>query len=56
MLGAALADAPGSAQISMDTLRIASPWHGWEYDLETGQSFLGAGAPGVRSYGVALEV
>jgi nitrite reductase/ring-hydroxylating ferredoxin subunit len=53
--GAALADAPGEAHISTETLRIACPWHGWEYDLETGQSFMGAGEPGVRSYGVALE-
>ena len=56
LLGDAVADAPGSARISEDPLRIACPWHGWEYDLETGQSFMGAAvAPGVRSYGVALE-
>jgi 3-phenylpropionate/trans-cinnamate dioxygenase ferredoxin subunit len=36
-------------------LRIACPWHGWEYDLETGQSFMGAAQAGVRSYGVALQ-
>jgi hypothetical protein len=46
-----VADAPGSARISSDPLRIACPWHGWEYDLESGQSFM----VGVRSYGVRLE-
>lgn len=52
LLGDAVADAPGDARLSEDPLRIACPWHGWEYDLATGQSFLGAGEPAVRSYGV----
>lgn len=55
LLGDAVADAPGEARLSADPLRVACPWHGWEYDLQTGQSFMGMGAPGVRSYGVALE-
>ena len=36
-----MADAPGSARLSADPLRIACPWHGWEYDLDSGQSFMG---------------
>jgi nitrite reductase/ring-hydroxylating ferredoxin subunit len=55
VLGVAVADTPGDATIARDPLRIACPWHGWEYDLDTGQSFLGGIAPGVRSYGVELE-
>jgi nitrite reductase/ring-hydroxylating ferredoxin subunit len=55
VLGDAVADAPGDARISTDPLRIACPWHGWEYDLDSGQSFLGAAAAGVKSYGVGLE-
>src|SRR5438270_2660591 len=55
VLGDAVADAPGEASVSSDPLRIACPWHGWEYDLDSGQSFMGAVAPGVRSYGVARE-
>ncbi|HUA44462.1 MAG TPA: Rieske 2Fe-2S domain-containing protein [Solirubrobacteraceae bacterium] len=56
LLGDAVADAPGLARISEDPLRIACPWHGWEYDLDSGQSFMGAAvAPGVRSYGVELS-
>lgn len=51
----AVADAPGAAQIARNPTRIACPWHGWEYDLATGQSFLGGAEPGVKSYGVALE-
>jgi nitrite reductase/ring-hydroxylating ferredoxin subunit len=55
LLGDAVADAPGRAQIVANPLRIACPWHGWEYDLDSGQSFLGPAAAGVRSYGVTLE-
>jgi nitrite reductase/ring-hydroxylating ferredoxin subunit len=55
VLGNAVADTPGDATIVRDPLRIACPWHGWEYDLDTGQSFLAGIAPGVRSYGVGLE-
>ncbi|HTP22491.1 MAG TPA: Rieske 2Fe-2S domain-containing protein [Solirubrobacteraceae bacterium] len=56
VLGDAVANAPGNASISSAPLRIACPWHGWEYDLDSGQSFMGAAvAPGVRSYGVELS-
>ena len=55
LLGDAVADSPGSVRIASDPLRVACPWHGWEYDLETGQSFMGPGQMRVRSYGVALE-
>ena len=55
VLGDAVADAPGLARISDDPPRIACPWHGWEYDLDSGQSFMGTVAPGVRSFGVSLS-
>jgi nitrite reductase/ring-hydroxylating ferredoxin subunit len=55
ILGNAVADVPGAAAVSNNPLRIACPWHGWEYDLATGQSFLGPSDPGVKSYGVGLE-
>jgi nitrite reductase/ring-hydroxylating ferredoxin subunit len=55
ILGDAVADVPGAAAVSDNPLRIACPWHGWEYDLATGQSFLGPADPGVKSYGVTLE-
>jgi nitrite reductase/ring-hydroxylating ferredoxin subunit len=55
VLGDAVADAPGDARISADPLRIACPWHGWEYDLDSGQSFMGGALAGVKSYGVGLE-
>jgi 3-phenylpropionate/trans-cinnamate dioxygenase ferredoxin subunit len=55
LLGDAIADEPGRVRIADDPLRIACPWHGWEYDLATGQSFMGGAVAGVRSYSVGLE-
>lgn len=55
VLGDAVSVLPGDATISSDPLRIACPWHGWEYDLATGQSFMGASEPRARSYAVGLE-
>jgi len=55
VLGDAVAEVPGAAEVSESVLLLACPWHGWEYDLETGQSFMGGTEPGVRSYGVGLE-
>jgi len=55
VLGDAVADAPGRARLSGDPLRIACPWHGWEYDLDSGQSFMGSAMAAVRSYGTRVE-
>jgi nitrite reductase/ring-hydroxylating ferredoxin subunit len=55
VLGDAVADEPGRAAIVSDPLRIACPWHGWEYDLDSGQSFMGPASPAVRGYGAVVE-
>lgn len=47
--------APGEYTVDTGEALIACPWHGWEYDLETGQSFLGPGEPPVRTYDVSVE-
>jgi hypothetical protein len=47
--------APGDARTRESLPMIACPWHGWEYDMETGQSFMGVAGPGVRRYDVKLE-
>jgi nitrite reductase/ring-hydroxylating ferredoxin subunit len=46
---------PGDLQLDAEATLLACPWHGWEYDLATGQSFLGPGEPGVKSYDVDVE-
>jgi nitrite reductase/ring-hydroxylating ferredoxin subunit len=48
-------DGPGEFVLDGDDALLACPWHGWEYDLATGQSFLGAGEPPVRTYAVSIE-
>ncbi|MFC5141442.1 Rieske (2Fe-2S) protein [Actinomycetospora rhizophila] len=45
---------PGEVRVDGDHALVACPWHGWEYDLATGQSFLGPGEAPVRTYGVSV--
>ena len=39
----ALSDGPGDLRVADGPPLITCPWHGWEYDLATGQSFMGPG-------------
>jgi nitrite reductase/ring-hydroxylating ferredoxin subunit len=47
--------APGEFVLDEQDALVACPWHGWEYDLATGQSFLGPGEPPARAYEVTVE-
>jgi nitrite reductase/ring-hydroxylating ferredoxin subunit len=47
--------APGEFVLDEQEALVACPWHGWEYDLATGQSFLGPGEPPARAYEVSVE-
>jgi nitrite reductase/ring-hydroxylating ferredoxin subunit len=51
----AVSDAPGQVEMADGVPLIACPWHGWEYDLETGQSWLGPGHVDARKYDIAIE-
>jgi nitrite reductase/ring-hydroxylating ferredoxin subunit len=51
----ALSSGPGRFEMEAEASLLACPWHGWEYDLATGQSFLGPAEPGVKSYDVSVE-
>lgn len=51
----AASSGPGDFRMEGEACLIACPWHGWEYDLETGQSFLGPGEKPVKAYEVSLE-
>ncbi|MDQ4117581.1 MAG: Rieske (2Fe-2S) protein [Actinomycetota bacterium] len=46
---------PGEYVRDDDRTLIACPWHGWEYDLATGQSFAGPGEAPARTYATAVE-
>src|SRR6201996_7779406 len=39
----AVSDGPGDVRMDPGPPLLACPWHGWEYDIATGQSFMGPG-------------
>jgi nitrite reductase/ring-hydroxylating ferredoxin subunit len=39
----AISDGPGDVKLGSGPPLLACPWHGWEYDIATGQSFMGPG-------------
>jgi nitrite reductase/ring-hydroxylating ferredoxin subunit len=39
----AISDGPGDVAMDPGPPLLACPWHGWEYDIATGQSFMGPG-------------
>ena len=39
----AVSGGPGDVRMADGPPLLACPWHGWEYDLATGQSFMGPG-------------
>jgi nitrite reductase/ring-hydroxylating ferredoxin subunit len=39
----AVSGGPGDVHLDPGPPLLACPWHGWEYDLATGQSFMGPG-------------
>jgi nitrite reductase/ring-hydroxylating ferredoxin subunit len=45
---------PGKVTMEGPPRLVACPWHGWEYDLETGQSFMGPGETRVKAYEVSV--
>lgn len=49
-----VATTPGQVRMAGPPRLIACPWHGWEYDLETGQSFMGPSEPHVKAYDVIV--
>jgi len=51
----AISPLPGVFEMEDGIPLIACPWHGWEYDLETGQSWLGPGHVDARRYDIEIE-
>jgi nitrite reductase/ring-hydroxylating ferredoxin subunit len=49
-----VSEAPGRFELADGAPLIVCPWHGWQYDMESGQSYA-PGDPHVRSYGVTVE-
>jgi nitrite reductase/ring-hydroxylating ferredoxin subunit len=52
----AVSSSPGTVTMDPGPPLLACPWHGWEYDIATGQSFMGPGRGNrsARSYDVSV--
>jgi len=52
----ATSGSPGDVVLESGPPLLACPWHGWEYDIATGQSFMwpGRGNRSARSYDVTV--
>ena len=53
--GIATSDEPGLATCSRPGEFIRCPWHGWEFDVKTGQSYCDPKKFRVRPYTVTVE-
>jgi nitrite reductase/ring-hydroxylating ferredoxin subunit len=48
-------DGPGSYRLARHQEFLRCPWHGWEFDMRTGQSYFDPGRVKVRTYPVVIE-
>jgi nitrite reductase/ring-hydroxylating ferredoxin subunit len=55
LVGLALSDEPGQYRLTRQGELLKCPWHGWEFDVRTGQSYCDPGNTYVRQYAVSVE-
>ncbi len=55
MVGLLEADRPGQFRFDMTRKLLACPWHGWEFDLKTGQSYFDPQRTRVRQFPVECK-
>lgn len=53
--GTWLPSAPGERRYGLHGRVLRCPWHGWEFDLRTGQTLFGIAGQRVRVYDVVVE-
>ena len=53
--GALQARVPGELEYTRAGEILTCPWHGWEFDVRTGQSWCDPGRQRVRRYAVSVE-
>ena len=54
LVGLALSDEPGQYRLTRQGELLKCPWHGWEFDVRTGQSYCEPERIQVRSYPVEI--
>lgn len=55
VVGRLESNGPGRYAHDQSRPLVACPWHGWEFDLETGESFCDPAGMRVRAYEVTVE-
>lgn len=53
--GTAIADGVGRYRYGLDGEVLRCPWHGWEFDVKTGQSLFGEASARIATYEVTIE-
>ncbi|HEX4112809.1 MAG TPA: Rieske (2Fe-2S) protein [Stellaceae bacterium] len=53
--GLVVSDGPGDYEILREGEILRCPWHGWEYDIRTGQSWCDPEKVNTRQYKVTVE-
>ena len=55
-MGKMFSDRPFELQYTEDEAVVKCPWHGWEFDIATGQSVFNPHRVRVRAYEVTVEL
>ena len=55
LLGLAASSGPGVFHYEREGEILRCPWHGWEFDIKTGQSWFDPAGTRVRTYAVTIE-
>jgi 3-phenylpropionate/trans-cinnamate dioxygenase ferredoxin subunit len=55
VVGSLRAQQAGAYELDSSCKHVRCPWHGWEYDLATGQSWFDPVRDRVRAYSVTVE-
>lgn len=55
LVGLMAADRPGSYRLERPGELLRCPWHGWEFDIRTGQSWCEPDSVRARTYHVSVE-
>jgi nitrite reductase/ring-hydroxylating ferredoxin subunit len=55
LVGLAESDEPGKYRLTRQGELLKCPWHGWEFDVRTGQSWCDPENTYVRQYAVSVE-